>query len=108
MSAQVERYINLNVSLKELNKKLKDIRLELKELEPSIKRYMEEIEADSVSFKGTSIVLYSKVTKKKANEKQVKKILKDKLDSETSQGLIDAIHESVEELTHDKLKIVKS
>jgi hypothetical protein len=106
MNENVEQYIALSVEIKNLQKKIKELKEAVTLLGPSIMEYMESIQADSVTFKGTSIVMYSKTTKKKPTKEQVKERIESKLGSSGAEDLLKTIREPVGQTTEDKLKVV--
>lgn len=106
MNKSVSEFITISTEIKSLQKQIKELKESIKLLEPEIMEYMSSIQADSVTFKGESIVLYSKTTKKKPSKDEVKERVESKLGSHGAEELLKTIREPVSEVTEERLKVV--
>ncbi len=106
MNESVAEYITLAKKIKEMQSEIKNCKQSSAALEPSIREYMNSISTDSISFKGTTIMLYTKTTKKKPNKEEVKERLQEEVGSQRAEELIKTINEPTEEFSEDKLRVV--
>lgn len=107
MNTSVERYITAVTEIKQLQTKIKELKNEISELEQPIKEYMESIQADAVTFKGVSVVLYSRTVKKRPNKTEIKEIMEKKIGNERTSELLTTISKPISETTEDRLRVVK-